>query len=319
MAAKGTRDAYGATLVKLGKEDEKIVVLDADLSSSTRTQLFGKEFPDRFFNSGVAEADMIGTAAGLAAAGFTPFVSTFAVFGTGRCYDQIRQSVCISRMNVKIVVTHGGVTVGEDGATHQMLEDVSLMCGLPHMRVIVPADAHETEAVIRYVAKEKGPFYVRLSRDKFPVIYDEGIDFEMGKADIVREGKDLTFAADGLMVHHALEAALILSKKGIEAEVMNCSSVKPIDKEKLIASAKKTGLFVTVEEHSIIGGLGSQVLSAISEDCPVPLKRLGIEDRFGLSGKPSELLKYFELDPESIAKKTEDFFSARKNLKPAGG
>jgi transketolase len=319
MANKGTRDAYGKTLLELGRENRNIVALDADLSSSTRTQVFAKEFPERFFNCGVAEADMIGTAAGLASVGMIPFASTFAVFGTGRCYDQIRQCVCISNTNVKIVVTHGGVTVGEDGATHQMLEDISLMCGLPHMRVIVPADAYETEAVIKIAAKEDGPFFIRLSREKFPVIYDEKVKFELGKADTVSEGKDLTFVAAGLMVHNCLEAARMLSEEGIEAEVINCSSIKPIDKKKLVAAAKKTGLIITAEEHSVIGGLGSQVLSAISEDCPVPLKRLGIEDRFGLSGKPDELIKFFELDAISIAKKAKDFFVARKESKPAGG
>lgn len=312
MASKGTRDAYGKTLLELGREDKRIVALDADLSSSTRTVLFAKEFPERFFNVGVAEADMIGTAAGLASVGLIPFASTFAVFGTGRCYDQIRQTVCISQTNVKIVVTHGGVTVGEDGATHQMLEDISLMCGLPNMRVIVPADAHQAEAAVRLAAGTEGPFFIRLSREKFPVIYEENPKFELGKADILREGKDLTFVAMGLMVSNCLEAAEILSKEGIEAEVINCASVKPIDKKTLVASAKKTGIIVTAEEHSVIGGLGSQVLSAISEECPVPLKKLGIEDRFGLSGKPGELVKYFELDPESVARKAKEFLGGKK-------
>lgn len=319
MASKGTRDAYGKTLLELGRENDRIVALDADLSSSTRTVLFAKEFPERFFNAGVAEADMIGTAAGLASVGLIPFASTFAVFGTGRCYDQIRQVVCISQSNVKIVVTHGGITVGEDGATHQMIEDVSLMCGLPNMKVIVPADAHQAEAAVRFVAKEEGPFFIRLSREKFPVIYEENVKFELGKADILRNGKDLTFVAMGLMVSNCLEAAEILSKEGIEAEVINCASLKPIDKQTLVASAKKTGVMVTVEEHSVIGGLGSQVLSAISEDCPVPLKKLGIEDRFGLSGKPGELVKYFELDPSSIAEKARAFFSQKKKGNPATG
>ncbi|HNQ79330.1 MAG TPA: transketolase family protein [Acidobacteriota bacterium] len=312
MASKGTRDAYGKTLLELGRDDKRIVALDADLSSSTRTVLFAKAFPERFFNAGVAEADMIGTAAGLASVGLIPFASTFAVFGTGRCYDQIRQAVCISQSNVKIVVTHGGITVGEDGATHQMIEDVSLMSGLPNMRVIVPADAHQAEAAVRLAARTDGPFFIRLSREKFPVIYEENPKFELGKADILREGKDLTFVAMGLMVSNCLEASEILSKEGIEAEVINCASVKPIDKQTLVASAKKTGIIVTAEEHSVIGGLGSQVLSAISEECPVPLKTLGIEDRFGLSGKPGELVKYFELDPESIARKAKEFLGGKK-------
>jgi transketolase len=312
MEKLGTRDFYGKTLLELGKENQKIVALDADLSASTKTCLFAKSFPERFFDCGVAEADMIGTAAGLSVCGFIPFVSTFAVFGTGRCYDQIRQSVCISKSNVKIVVTHSGITVGEDGATHQMIEDIALMTSLPNMRVIVPADAYQTSAVIRFIAKEEGPFYVRLSREKFPVVYDEKATFKLPLAEVLREGKDVAIFATGLMVHQALSSADILSKSGIEAEVVNVASIKPLDKETILKSAKKCKIALTVEEHSVINGLGSQISSLLSEEFPIPVKILGIEDRFGISGKPDELLKFFGLDPETIAEKVKDFIEKRK-------
>ena len=312
MEKLGTRDFYGKTLLELGKENPKIVALDADLSVSTKTCLFAKEFPERFFDCGVAEADMIGVAAGLSLCGFIPFVSTFAVFGTGRCYDQIRQSVCISRTNVKIVVTHGGITVGEDGATHQMLEDIALMTSLPNMRVIVPADAHQTSAVIRFIAKEEGPFFVRLSRDKFPVIYDEKVEFKLPYADVLREGRDIVIFASGLMVHQSLACADILSKSGIEVEVVNVASVKPLDRETILKSAKKCKMAVSIEEHSVVNGVGSQIASFLSEEFPIPLKILGIDDRFGVSGKPDDLIKYFELDPETIAEKIKLFLGRKK-------
>lgn len=312
MEKLGTRDFYGKTLLELGKENPKIVALDADLSASTKTSLFAKEFPDRFFNCGVAEADMIGAAAGLSLCGFIPFVSTFAVFGTGRCYDQIRQSVCISRTNVKIVLTHGGITVGEDGATHQMLEDIALMTSLPNMRVIIPADAYQTSAVIRFIAKEEGPFYVRLSRDKFPVIYDEKTSFKLPFAEVLKDGKDVSIFATGLMVHQALSCAEILSNSGLEAEVVNVASIKPLDKEAIVSSAKKCKIAVTIEEHSVINGLGAQISSLLSENFPIPVKILGIEDRFGVSGKPDELLKFFGLDPETIAEKIKRFLEKHK-------
>lgn len=314
MEKKGTRDFYGKTLLELGRENPKIVVLDADLSESTRTYLFAKEFPERFFECGIAEADMIGIAAGLSIVGFIPFVSTFAVFGTSRCYDQIRQSVCISKTNVKIVVTHGGITVGEDGATHQMLEDIALMTSLPNMRVLVPADAYQTSAIIRYIAKEEGPFYVRLSREKFPVIYDENVKFESIKADILKRGRDVSLVATGLMVSVAKEVSELLSKEGVDAEVINVASIKPIDKETLIDSAERCKIMVTLEEHSVVNGLGSQVLSAISEECPVPLMKIGIQDRFGVSGKPDELMKFFGLDSKSVFEKVIEFLKKHKKL-----
>lgn len=312
MEKKGTRDYYGKTLLELGRINPRIVALDADLSASTKTCLFAKEFPERFFDCGVAEADMIGTAAGLSLCGFIPFVSTFAVFGTGRCYDQIRQSICISKSNVKIVVTHGGITVGEDGATHQMIEDIALMTSLPNMRVIVPADAYQTSSVIKFIAKEEGPFYVRLSREKFPVIYDENTKFHLPYADVLKEGKDLTIFATGFMVHQALLVAENLSKMKIDAEVINVASIKPLDKETILNSAKKCKNVVTLEEHSIINGLGAQISSFLSEEFPIPVKRFGIEDRFGVSGKPDELISFFELDCESLTQKIKIFLDKHK-------
>ncbi len=307
MEKKGTRDFYGKTLLELGRENARIVALDADLSASTKTCLFAKEFPERFFDCGVAEADMIGTAAGLSLCGFIPFVSTFAVFGTGRCYDQIRQSVCISKSNVKIVVTHGGITVGEDGATHQMLEDIALMTSLPNMRVIVPADAHQTSSVIRFIANEEGPFYVRLSREKFPVVYDEKNTFHLPYADVLKEGRDLAIFASGLMVHQALLVAKNLSKMNVDAEVLNVASIKPLAKETILNSAKKCKIAVTMEEHSIINGLGAQISSLLAEEFPIPVKRFGVEDRFGISGKPDQLIRFFELNPESLSHKIKLF------------
>jgi transketolase len=312
---KALRDAFGKTLVALGHSDPRIVALDADLSGSTRTAWFAKEFPGRFFNAGVAEADMVGTAAGLSSVGLIPFVSTFAVFGTGRCYDQIRQSVCLNESNVKIVCTHGGLTVGEDGASHQMLEDFSLMRGLPHMRVVVPCDYAETVAAVRCAAATEGPFYIRLTREKFPVLYPDGAcPFQLGKAHTVREGRDVGIAACGLMVHVALEAAAALESKGVRAEVLNVSTLKPLDTEALEALARKTGAVLTIEEHSVSGGLGSAVAEVLGERFPVPLMRLGVRDSFGLSGKSEELLRHFGLTSENAVREAESLL-ARK----AGG
>jgi transketolase len=309
---KALRDAYGHTLVSLGEENPKVVALDADLSTSTRSAWFGEKFPERFFNCGISEADMIGTAAGLAAVGFIPFASTFAVFGTGRCYDQIRQSVCLNRSNVKIVVTHAGLTVGEDGACHQILEDISLMRGLPRMRVIVPCDYAETAAAVRCAAAMEGPVFIRLTREKFPVLYPEGsCPFTLGKVQTVREGKDLGIAACGLMVHQALEAADILSREGIEAEVLNVSTIKPLDREAVVSLARKTGKILTAEEHSIYGGLGSAVAEVLGEEFPVPVQRIGVEDEFGTSGRAAELIVRYRLDPESIAARARSFLAQK--------
>ncbi|RUM42873.1 MAG: transketolase family protein [Desulfurobacterium sp.] len=312
MEKVSLRDAYGDTLVELGKEDERIVVLDADLSGSTKTAKFAKVFPERFFNMGIAEINMMNVAAGLAVSGKIPFVSTFAIFGTGRAWEAVRQTICYPNLNVKVVCSHGGITVGEDGASHQALEDVSLMRSLPNMRVIVPADDIETRQVIRKVAYTEGPFYVRLSREKFPRIFDETYRFEVGKGHVLREGEDVTVISNGVMTHFALLAAEILEKEGISVEVIHMSTVKPVDVELVVDSALKTGAVVTAEEHSIIGGLGSAVAEVLVENCPVPLERLGTPDVFGLSGKGWDLLHYFGLDENGIIAKVKKVLERKK-------
>ncbi len=289
----GLRDVYGETLIELGKKYEEIVVLDADLSLSTKTALFGEKFPDRFFNMGVSEQDLMSTAAGLALAGKVPFVSTFAIFATGRAWEQIRQSICYPNLNVKIVASHGGITVGEDGATHQATEDLALMRVLPNMTVIVPADGIETKQVIETIFHHKGPVYVRLARPKFPVILNDNYKFEIGKAKVLKEGKDIAIIGIGITVFHSLRAAEELEKEGVSAKVINCSTLKPLDEETIIQAAKQTKAIVTVEEHTCFGGLGSAVAEVIVQKFPVKMKILGISNRFGLSGKPDQLLNYF--------------------------
>ena len=302
MAEKiATRDAYGETLVELGKENPDIVVLDADLSKSTKTNLFNKAFPDRHFNFGVAEANMISTAGGLASCGKIPFASTFAVFASGRVWDQVRMSVCYPELNVKIVATHGGITVGEDGASHQANEDIAIMRALPNITVIVPADGVETKKAVRAIADYKGPVYMRLGRSGVPVIFDESYEFILGKACIVRPGDDVSIFACGIMVAEALEAAESLAAEGISAEVINISTIKPIDVETILGSARKTGCAVSAEEHSIIGGLGSAIADVLIDAYPVPMERIGVADTFTESGKPAELLKKYGLTPADIA------------------
>ncbi|MEW6103272.1 MAG: transketolase family protein [bacterium] len=300
MEQEATRDAYGKALVELGRQNPDIVVLDADTSSSTRTNWFAKEFPDRFFNFGVAEANMLGYAAGLALAGKIPFVSSFAVFGSIRAYEQIRTSICWPNLNVKIVLTHAGISVGEDGASHQAIEDIATMRVLPNMSVIVPADANETRRAIFACCEHKGPVYIRLGRAKFPLLPDAG--FEIGKARIIKPGNDISIIACGLMVFEALKASDMLGKDGISARVVNMSTIKPIDKEAIISAAKETKAIITAEEHSIIGGLGSAVCEVLSEKAPTIVKRIGIQDVFGTSGKPEELLSYFKVDAKAIYK-----------------
>lgn len=296
-----TRDAYGKTLVELGKENSQIVVLDADLSVSTKTSLFAKAFPERFFDMGVAEQDMISTAAGLAASGKIVFASTFAVFGSGRAWDQVRVSVAYTRANVKIVVTHGGITTGEDGASHQANEDIAIMRAIPNMTVIVPADAVETAKVIREAAKFYGPTYIRLGRPKVPVIYEnEDYKYKIGKGIVLREGKDLTIFACGLMVATALDAAAELAKKNIDCRIVNLHTIKPLDKELIVKCAEETGAVVTAEEHSILGGLGGAVAEVLVENCPVPMVRMGIKDMFGESGKPEELIVKYGLTANDL-------------------
>ena len=297
---KATRDAYGEALLELGKSRPDIVALDADLSGSTKTNKFAKEFPDRFFNMGIAEQDMIGTAAGFALTGKVPFASTFAVFETGRAWDQIRLTVCYSNTNVKLVATHSGITVGEDGASHQALEDITLMRALPNMTVIVPADAAETTSVINTVADHKGPVYVRLGRAKVPYVMPDDYKFEMGKAFVFSMGSDVNIIASGIMVGIALNAAETLSGEGIDTGVINMSTIKPLDGETLLSAAKASKLIVTAEEHSIIGGLGGAVSEFLSENCPVPVKRIGTQDVFGCSGAPDELLKLHGMTAENI-------------------
>lgn len=314
----GTRDVYGDILVELGEKNKDIVVLDADLSASTRTCKFACAYPERFFNMGIAEQDMISTAAGLATCGKIPFVSTFAVFLTGRAWDQIRQSVCYSDQNVKLVSTHAGITVGEDSATHHANEDIALMRALPNMTVICPADGIETAQVIRTVANQRGPVYVRLARCKFPVIYDDNYHFQIGKSDMLRDGDQATIIAIGIMVSQALEAAESLAKEGIAVRVVNMSTIKPIDKEAILEAACQTGAIVTAEEHSIIGGLGSAVAEALVEtNHPCHLKRIGTKDCFGVSGKPNELLEKFCLGVKDIIEATKEVIKRKSDFSPA--
>lgn len=295
-----TRDAYGMALVELGKKYPNIVVLDADLSCSTKTALFAKNFPERFFNMGISEQDMMGTAAGLALTGKIPFASTFAIFATGRAWEQIRQTICYSNANVKIVATHGGITVGEDGATHQALEDVALMRVIPTMTVIVPADAYETVQCINTAVDYYGPMYIRLGRSKVPSVLPADYKFTIGKAFIFNIGKDVNIIANGIMVAEALKAAEVLNKEGISTGVANFSSVKPFDEESLLYIAKNSKLIITAEEHSIIGGLGSAVAEFLSENHPVKVKRIGVNDTFGCSGSWKELIKFYGLTAENI-------------------
>jgi transketolase len=299
---KATRDAYGEALVELGKKYPDIVVLDADLSGSTKTSKFAELFHERFFNMGISEQDMMGTAAGLALTGKIVFASTFAVFATGRAWDQIRMAICYSNTNVKIVASHGGITVGADGASHQALEDIALMRALPNMKVIVPADAIETFSVINTIAGLPGPVYVRLGRAKVPCVMPEDYKFILGKAYVFHLGKDANIIATGIMVDMAKTAAEVLKKEGIDTGVINMSTIKPLDEETILLAAKNSGVIVTAEEHSIIGGLGGAVCEFLAENYPVPVKRIGIKDMFGSSGNPRELLKLYGLTAEDIVK-----------------
>lgn len=303
-----TREAYGETLRELGRRLDKIVVLDADLSTSTRTALFAEEFPLRFFNMGISEADMIGTAAGLAASGYIPFVSTFGVFATGRVYDQVRNSVAYTNLNVKIAASHTGLTVGEDGASHQTLEDIALMRVLPNMMVIVPADARQTTQAVEAIVEHEGPVYLRLGRSKVPQVIPPALPFDPGKGQVLREGRDLTFVATGIMVGIALQAAEILAREGLQAAVVNMHTIKPLDRELLAEMARKTGAIVTAEEHSIIGGLGGAVAEVLAEDHPVPLLRVGVKDVFGESGSPQALLDKFGLTAENLVAAARTIF-----------
>jgi len=299
---KATRQSYGEALLELGKENEKIVVFDADLSSATKTDLFAKEFPDRFFDMGIAEQNMISTAAGIATCGKIPYASTFAVFAAGRAYDQIRNSICYPNLNVKICATHAGITVGEDGATHQMIEDLSLMRTLPNMTVISTSDDIQTKWAVREISKIQGPVYLRLARLATPIIYEENEKFEIGKAIQIGEGKDGTIFATGVTVAEAIKAQEELRNKGIDVRVVDVHTIKPIDKEMIIKCAKETNKLISIEDHSIIGGLGSAISEVLTEEYPARLIRLGIKDTFGKSGKAEKLMEYFEITSEDIIK-----------------
>ncbi len=299
---KATRQSYGEALLELGKENEQIVVFDADLASATKTNLFAKEFPNRFFDMGIAEQNMISTAAGMATCGKIPYASTFAVFAAGRAYDQIRNSVCYPKLNVKICATHAGITVGEDGATHQMIEDISLMRTLPNMTVISTSDDIQTKWAVKEISKINGPVYLRLSRLATPVIYDENQKFEIGKAVQIGEGTDATIFATGVTVSEALKAQEELKIKGIDVRVVDIHTIKPIDRDIIVKCAKETKSLISVEDHNIIGGLGSAISEVLTDEYPVKLTRLGINDTFGKSGKATELMKYFGITDEDLVK-----------------
>lgn len=298
---RATREAFGVTLIELAREGRDIVALDADLASSTTTAKFGAEFPERFFNVGVAEQNMMGIAAGLAASGKIAYTGSFAVFATGRAYDQIRNTICYGNLNVKVCPTHAGLTVGADGASHQALEDIALMRALPNMRVIVPADMYEAAAALRAAADIDGPVFVRLGRAPVPVIYDNSCVLKLGTADVLGEGSDVTIIACGVMVGAALGARELLARDGIGAEVINASSIKPLDTETILTSAAKTGCVVTAEEHTVQGGLGGAVAELLSEQLPTRMRRVGVLDLFGTSGGADELLAAYGLTSSDIA------------------
>lgn len=296
-----TRAAYGKKLVEMGKKNQDIVVLDCDLSKSTKTNLFAKEFPDRFFEMGIAESNMMSVAAGLSTMGKIPFASTFGVFATKRAADQVSSSIAYPGLNVKICATHTGISVGEDGATHQAIEDVAIMRAIPNILVFSPSDGTETEKVMEEIAAYEGPCYVRLCRGSAPLIFNERFRFEIGKGSLILKGDKASIVTAGFTTHIALEAAEALQEEGIEVDLINMSSIKPIDREILVESAKKTKLVITVEDHNIIGGLGSAVCEVLSEDFPTRVIRLGVKDKFGASGKPAELIEAYGFDSRSIA------------------
>jgi transketolase len=300
MAEASTREIYGKTLVELGGQSKDIVVLDADLSPSTMTSFFAREFPDRFFNCGLEEQNMIGIAGGLAASGKTVFVSSFAVFASCRCFDQLRLCLSQPELNAKIVATHGGISVGEDGTSHHAIEDVALYCALPGFTVVVPADAIETAEAVRVAATRYGPFYIRLSRPKTPIVYPEDYHFTLGKAVIMRQGNDCTVMAMGIMVAMALEAADTLARQGIDCRVINMHTLKPLDEAAIVKAASETGAIVVAEEHLAQGGLGSRVAQMVAKDKPVPMGFVNLGDRYAVSGKAEELLQRYGLTARDI-------------------
>ena len=300
-----TRDAYGKALVELGEKNPNVLVLDADLAAATKTGAFKKAFPERFFDTGIAESNMMGVAAGLATTGYTVFASSFAMFSAGRAFEQVRNTIAYPHLNVKIGATHAGISVGEDGASHQCCEDIALMRSIPGMVILNPADDIEARAAVLAAAEHDGPVYMRFGRLAVPRIFDEDYKFEIGKAVTLKEGSDVTIIATGLMVNEAIEAAKTLEAEGVSVELINMHTIKPLDKEAVIKAAKKTGCIVTAEEHNIIGGLGDAVCDAVCEEYPVPVVKLGVEDTFGKSGPAVELLHIFGLDADNIVKKAK--------------
>ena len=301
-----TRESYGNALVELGKTTDNVVVLDADLAGATKSGIFKKAFPDRFFDCGIAEGNMICVAAGLSTMGIVPFVSTFAMFAAGRAFEQIRNSIWYPHLNVKICATHGGVSVGADGASHQCCEDFALMRSIPGMTVVCPSDDVEARKAVKAAYEMEGPVYLRFGRAPMPVIHGEDYNFQFGKGEVLRDGKDVAIIATGILVPQAVDAAKLLEKDGISARVINMATIKPLDRELVIRAAKECGKIVTVEEHSIIGGLGEAVCAALAEECPVPVRRVGVQDVFGHSGSADELLKEFGLCADSIAAKAKE-------------
>ncbi len=302
-----TREGYGKALVELGKDHSDIVVLDADLAGSTKTGMFAKAYPDRHFNCGIAEADMMSVAAGLASTGLTPFASSFAMFASGRAYEQIRNSIGYPGLNVKIGASHGGMSVGEDGASHQCCEDFALMRSIPGMVVICPADGVEAEAATKAAYEHQGPVYLRMGRLAVPLFHEEGFQFTIGKGEIMRDGTDVAIIANGLMVYEAVQAGQRLAEQGINAMIINMSTVKPLDEALVLEAAKKCGKIITCEEHSVIGGLGEAVCSFLSENYPTPVKRIGVNDQFGQSGPAAEVLAHYGLCADNIVKVTKQF------------
>lgn len=309
---RATRDSYGAALVELGAELPDLVVLDADLSAATKTGGFRKAYPDRFINAGIAEGNMMSVAAGLAAAGKVVFASSFAMFAAGRAFEQVRNSIGYPHLNVKIGATHAGISVGEDGATHQCCEDIALMRSIPGMTILNPADDVEARLAVRAAAAMQGPVYLRFGRLAVPVIFDSDYRFEIGKGVQLRAGTDLTIIATGLLVGEALAAAELLQNEGISARVINMATIKPLDKDIVLQAARETGVIVTAEEHNIIGGLGSAVCEAVCESVPVPVVRVGVNDTFGKSGPAAELLKIFGLCAENIVARAKDALALKK-------
>ena len=307
LKKRATREGYGKALVELGREHENIVVLDADLAGSTKTGMFAKVYPDRHFNCGIAEADMMCVAAGMAASGLVPFASSFAMFASGRAYEQIRNSIGYPHLNVKIGASHGGMSVGEDGASHQCCEDFALMRSIPGMVVICPADGVEAEAATKAAYEYEGPVYLRMGRLAVPVFHQEGFQFRIGKGEIMRDGSDIAIIANGLMVYEAVKAGETLAQLGIHARIVNMSTVKPLDEELVLKCAKECGKIITCEEHSVIGGLGEAVCSFLSETYPTPVRRIGVNDQFGFSGPAAEVLKAFGLCADHIVEVTREF------------